>query len=683
MQKQWTACLVGLKNHRAARAQATYVLGIDPLWSEGYLLRAETAAHLGDTRRARADLDIARRLDPQKTATVQPRVEPLLVAKAPDTAAADFAQAVKSGAPWDQLVPLAVQTGRWFELHRARYDEVWQERLWLLAEARRIDPKNPDRAEMLARYLLNTIVVPRIWDGPRAEPLPLRRQNSKDQEREAHESVQLCDEALKLDPKHVPAMATKAALLFKMGNLSGAENLVKQGLAIEPDSVPLLELNADCLDAESVAVAAPSIGLRAGHTSVHYENRSDGRYRVETHYGPTAAETAEANGLISEATAIRQEGMAAVAHARSVKQQRIQSLVNQAQRAYNRKESKAAETTCRQALRLWPDNSQAQTLLAEIMGLEGRFDDQRIFSDFSRPIPNTSAAVELKKAWADIERTAFQSAEAALEQGFTVDPTDARLLACRNVIAEGRNNEPEAERWRQGALALEEARARAEGTSYQASAKAPLTLRDVGLILLLSQESAMAQWQSDPQRALQMEQGICALEQRLPKASLFQRLPSGMLPDPNTEPGHIPEAPSLATMFAWAHLRAGQALLALHRPAEARAELERVQVYAHEWPMTQEGRNTLDEVQGWACLEQIKLAMAENHLDDALVLLTHCGGGGGRKVEAAKAQLTEELYRRRQQQEQATSPWLNPKARERLSEWQKLKLRREGVLPGH
>ena len=43
-QKQWTICLAGLMNDRAACAQATCVLGIDALWVEGYLLRAEAAA---------------------------------------------------------------------------------------------------------------------------------------------------------------------------------------------------------------------------------------------------------------------------------------------------------------------------------------------------------------------------------------------------------------------------------------------------------------------------------------------------------------------------------------------------------------------------------------------------------------------------------------------------------------
>jgi tetratricopeptide (TPR) repeat protein len=681
VQKQWTTCLAGLKNQRAARAQATYVLGIDPLWADGYLLRAESAAEMGDSHRAQADLEAARHLDPGKAAARQARLRPLLNANPPPVSApAEFTKAAESGASWEQLVTSAVQLRRWFEPHRARYDELWQERLWLLAESRRNDPKNPDRAELEARYFLNSISVPRIWDGPRADPVPLRRQSPDDQEREAREIIRLCDEALKLDPRHVPAIATKADVLYKLGSLAAAESLVKEGLAIEPDNVPLLELDAQCRQDESVAVMAPTIGLRAGHTSVRYEHRPDGTYRVETHTGPTASESARANGLVDEATALRQEGMASVVRARSVKAQKIPPLLAQAQRALKKKDGKAAELACRRALRLWPDNPKAQELLAEALGQQGRTADQTIYASFSQPIPFTSAADELRQAWTDIERTAFKTAEGSLDRGAALDPTDARIPACRGVIAEARNNDAQAEHWREAALALEEARVRTEGTSLEGPAKEPLAVQDVGLFLLLSQKSATAQLASDPRRTLEMEQAIAALESRLPKESIYNRLPSGMLPDPNAEPGHLPEAPSVASLFAWAHLRAGQALLALHRPAEARNEFDRVFLYSNLWPIAHEGRETLGEVTGWAWVDQMKLAMAEKRWDDAGKLInvpTSPGGPDSQELAQARRQVSEEYFRKRQQQEQLPDPFNNPNLVNRLSEWEKAKLRRD------
>ena len=70
-----------------------------------------------------------------------------------------------------------------------------------------------------------------------------------------------------------------------------------------------------------------------------------------------------------------------------------------------------------------------------------------------------------------------------------------------------------------------------------------MALGDVGLILSFSWKSAAVQLASNPAWALQLEQGVCGMESRLPKEAFFELLPSGMLPDPNTQPGHLPEAP--------------------------------------------------------------------------------------------------------------------------------------------
>lgn len=247
--------LLGVGKAPGARQEYTRGLTSQPFWVEGYLGRAQAAAMLGDPRRANADLEVAARLGAASVAPVRQRVASLLSRTPPADSVARFDQAVGVGTAWNALVDAALDMHRWSNAHRLRYDEAYQDRIRVLNEAIRAEPKNADRHEMLARFIYNHHRVPRLWNGPRGEREQVRPQSQGEMRRELEQALQGADRALQLDGRHVTAIGTKAYVLYTLGNAGAAGALVDQGLSLEPREVRLLRLKAQ-LQLEAAAALA-------------------------------------------------------------------------------------------------------------------------------------------------------------------------------------------------------------------------------------------------------------------------------------------------------------------------------------------------------------------------------------------------------------------------------------------
>ena len=84
-----------------------------------------------------------------------------------------------------------------------------------------------------------------------------------------------------------------------------------------------------------------------------------------------------------------------------------------------------------------------------------------------------------------------------------------------------------------------------------------------------------------------------------------------------------------------------------------------MQAYANEWPMTQPGRGTLAEPEGWACVGLIKIAMTEGRWNDAGMLLSRCGHAGGPnspELNKARAEISEAYFRHGRQESAGPPP---------------------------
>jgi len=630
-------CLLGFGDALHAREEFTHVLCITPLWGEGYLGRANAAAMSGDFRRANADLDIASSFS-VKVDGARKNIRKLEATPATGDAVEKFSKRILSDASWEDSVGAALALHRGFNMRRLHYDESYQDRIWAMSDAIRANAKSADRHEVLARFIYNHYVVPTIWNGPRAVE-QLRPQSAGEREAELERALVSADAALKINPNHANALATKALILYTTGNVGAAEALADKALKIEPRNVRALELKTHILLDRAAQLTAQAAGLRAGHTDTRREERSDGIYTITTHYPPTPEQLAEAARCDAEAAVIRKEAEGLKSRADDVHRKVVPELLKK----------NAAE----KAAALDPDRDDVNRALADASRKHGDAREQKVFTLLAEPLQYTTAVEELKTAWEHILRTAWKSAGESLDSAAQMDPADARVPAYRSVIAAAQQDAAEASRYRTASLALEEARAQLMGTSFVSVNKTPLWLSESGLTILVRQrqgEALTAAGQND--RTLEAYVANLSIEKRVAKDNLWELMPTAMLPDPEGELNTIPEAPSLASLMAWSRLGSARALLALGRAAEAQEQFLAVRAYLTQWPATASDRQTMNVVDSWARLGIAEAAVAAKNYDEAFRLLMSGEGWPWnlpKELEAEKRAVTDKLMAARQQ----------------------------------
>lgn len=640
LRKDAAECLLGFGDALHAREEFTRVLCVEPLWGEGYLGRARAAAMTGDRRRAEADLKTAKELRARGISAAESAVRKA-GALPPRKADEAFRQKALSETSWEDLVNSALALHRQFNDRRFRYDEGYQDRVLAISDAIRVDRKNADRRELLARFLFDYRAVPVIWNGPRATE-QLRPQSAAEQDGEVRRALEAADEALKIDPRHVNALVTKAYALYALGRPNDAEALADKALKIEPYCARALGFKSYIVHRRADQLASRASALRSGRSETHTEHRSDGVYMVTTRYEPTAEELAEAAQCEAEAAQRRQEAAKLDEEAGRVRREMIPALL---------KKGKAQKAAVLDA-----DMSEVKRALAEWARKHGDAREKKMYALMAEPIPHTTAADELKTVWENIIRTAWPAAEASLDAAGKIDPADARVSAYRSVLAAARQDAAAATRQRTASLALEEARARLMGTSFVSAGKAPLRIDESGLTLVVRQrygDALAAEGRND--RALEAYQVNQGIETRADKDTLWALLPTAMLPDTSVGVNAVQEAPSLASLTAWARLGAGRALLALGRPADAQKEFLAVRAYLANWPMTAEHRETMNVVDSWARLGIAEAAIAAGDYETAAPLLVSGEGwpwGLPKDLEARKNALTEKFRAARNQVEE-------------------------------
>ena len=635
--------LLGLGDALHAREEFTHALCIQPLWVEGYMGRAQAAAMIGDFRRASADLETVATLG-TKPRVAGEKVKQLDAARKPGDAPAQFARAVEADAPFENLVAAALDAHRWFNDRRHRYDEDYQDRIWILSNAIRTDPKNPAWPEMLGRFLHDNHVVGTLWNGPR-ERTQLRPQSAEEKQAELQRALDAEDAALKIDPKCANALATKGWVLVTTGNPPAAERCADQALAIEGQNAPALKLKWKMLVYRAGQLQASAHALRQPRVEHTREERADGTYEVTRTYPPTAEALAEADRRDAEAAVIMKE----VARLQGVEQQVEDNVVRGI--LYDAHVAMAGGKLDRARIFLdhaWALNpGDVMPGMIELAKRSGDAARERLYTLLTSPLQHTTASDELKTAWDDITRTALKDAGDALDRAAKIDPVDARVSAYRSVIAAARGDKNAAARQRHAALALEEARARLMGSSYLHDGGAPVVFAEPGLSLLLRlQEADALAVEGHPDRALEMYRLNLALEPRMGREALTGMMPGAMLPDPAQEAATVPMPPTFASLMATSRLGAGRALLAFGKPADAQKEYLAVRAYLANWPATAPGGETLHTADGWARLGLAEAAFAARDFNAAHVLLDTGEGwpwGLPKELDQRRKELSEKV----------------------------------------
>jgi len=625
----WAEALLGAGDAIDAREEFTRTLCVRPLWEEGYAGQARAHALLNGTSGVVA------------------------AAVVPEDSVARFQAAANGGEDFPQLRADALKVLRWTNARRARYDESYQTRIRVLSVAMRDHANNSEYPEMLARFLYNFHDVPVLWNGPRGEPRQVRPQDAVERDNELKRGIELCDAALNLDARNANAMATEGFILYALKAV-GVESLADRGLAIDGDNVRLLQLKIMVLGNRAGDLEAQASGLRAGHTDKHTENRSDGVYEVTTHYAPTAAELAQAAQLEAEAANLRRQVGELENHRKQVIELEIPGLLKEGTGAGAAGKLPEARRALLAAYSHAPDLQETLVQLAEICKREGDGKQQEIYSLLSQALEETTAAPELKASWEAYAHTMWKTADDDAARAAAIDPADARAAAYRSVIATHRDH-PDlvlAQRWRNAALALEEARAKLSGTTLLAETPKVelIDLQKAGLTLGLHLEGGNAALAAgDLSAAIAKFGANVALEKRFNKALLVQLVPSAILPDGPLDGDTVPPAPSLASLLGESRLGLAMAYLVSRRPAEAQAQYAAVRAYLANWPATAEGRETLNGVDSWARLGQAEAAYASHDNQATLDILESDGWPSGLPdaLEKRRKQLADTVHAER------------------------------------
>ena len=549
---------LALGDYSGSRTDYTHVLSDQPTWATAYLGRAQAAAHLADGDRAQADLAVARKLGAKDVDAIRQEVDRALAGiqtRNPAEARAQFEMAAREGPGGPKLAELALGVCQAVNAHRLRYDEIYQDRLRVLDEALRADPKNPDRLADLADFLFQESnapfeqVEPRNWPfyyryvpqavakfGRTGEILPAPPVQRT--AREVAQASKLLDEALAANPEHARALGLKGAILNSQGEFGQARTVLDKALAIKPDDSTLLRNRSVALQGTARADQLAAEALRNPNISTNHN--ADGSSVTTTVY-PSAADLARAAALEREAKECHQKAVEDMAKTMKLTAGTAMGAYYQGLTDYAYHNVKQAQTDFQQAVKLDPKFRDAWEQLAKVdleLNLPEEWAAARAGAMSSI---QTTAAPWLVVARDKILHTQFKTAREVLASARQLDPADARADVYQ-AVSDAANDKPAVAlvQYRM-AIALEEARALLHGRHLAQAGPLPIEPRDIGLALVLRNRAAailLQQGQAD--EAFRLFQANLAFLSPLPPEKLATAVPQAVLPNSTMDPNTIP-----------------------------------------------------------------------------------------------------------------------------------------------
>lgn len=587
----------------SARKEFTIALIQKTDFPDAYVGRATAAARLGDEKRMEADLAVYQNGGWLSTRSTRSAVESELdnnkVNGLPGTFFKELQDAARSGQPMEQLVAIALKLHRVMGEQRLRYDEIFQDRVRVLENAVRDNLNNPDQLVDLATYLVEEADNRGEKVEPRRELQTYRFQVSR--EKELQRAIQLSDQALALNGKHVAAMMQKALALTVLKQYNEADKLADQALNLAGNNPDALRLYARfrAMRANQMSGEAASLRQERCSSSSHDENRSDGVYRVTTTtcYPPSQADLNRAAQLDAMAAELRRRARAAMQNAAKVTKGTVDGLLILADLALWDGKAAEAQGYFEQAVKLDPKSLEAQDRLVQHYaqtGQQEKAEEQRLIA---ANLIQATAAPLLRLAWMSAEKTAWQTARNYLTRAAQLDPEDARIPAYLGVVNEGDEKLDEAASNYQMALALEEARLHLDELKPETGALLGRDAMEFGSAIQARFHLArMAEQNTRQTEALAHYQAVLGYEKRMSRGFESRQMFTAMWPDQKPEKGALVMAPKNAvTLMADAHLRTGKLLAAMGKHDES---VEHLRAAAMLGPMRMAGMPLIGNARG-------------------------------------------------------------------------------------
>lgn len=572
----------------SARKEFTIALTQKTDFGDAFLGRGTAAARMGDEKRMTADLEAYKKIGGwlstrSSRSTVEGELSTYKVKGSADKYLSELQEAAKSGKPMEQLVEIAAKLHRVKGEERLRYDELYQDRLRVLEDAVRDKPKNPDPYTELAKYIIEEADNRGEAVEPRRALQPYRFQLSREQE--LHKAIQVADQALSLNDKHVGARMQKAWALTALKRYNEADKLADYVLEMAGDNADALRLYGKFRAMRANQLSNEAWGLRQDRcsSSSHDETRSDGLYRVTTTtcYPPSQADLNRAAQLEALAAELRRKARAALEKAATVTKGTVDEFLIRADLSLWDGKTGEAQQYLEKAVALDPKSLEAQDRLVQHYAQTGqreKAEEQRLIA---ANLVQTTVGPLLRMAWKSTDKTAWQAARGYLARASHLDPEDARIPAYLGVVQGGDEKGDEAAASYRVAVALEEARLQLDEQKPETTSTLGRDALEFGLAIQARFHLArLAEHGGKQTEALAQYQAVLGYEKRMSRGFESREMFTAMWPDQQPEKGAVVTAPkNAATLAADAHLRTGKLLSAMGKHDESIEHLRTAAMY--------------------------------------------------------------------------------------------------------
>ncbi|MDR4506984.1 MAG: hypothetical protein MRJ65_01890 [Candidatus Brocadiaceae bacterium] len=558
-----------------ARRDYTIALTMNTSHAAAYAGRAEAAAMMGDSRRARADLDQVKRLGGAEPAGSRKRIKKYLTGnvekKDPVSLLNELDKAAIGGATIDELVPLAQRLHRAAAQRDRRYSELYQDQLRVLEESVNVNRKNIDGWVALAQYLVDEANIRGEQVEPRRGLVPFRWQHS--QQSELNRALYAVDQALQLDGKHVRGLVVKAYVFDGLGQQDQAEQLLMSAIRIAGSGdAQAVRLLAEYRSRQVGQLLASAMALRTPtySTSTRTEHRYDGVWEITTTYrrDPTAADLRNADGMERKAAALMQEAKLTMEAAIRATKGTLEGLLLESsfQNWFGTRDKALA--LLQQAVRDYPELVKAHDALIAYLRYLGRYDEAIEQEAVAWQLFQTTSAPLLRRVWNNVGGLGWASLTEDLQRARRLDPADARGTAYLSAAKANMGQKKEAMAFCHVAAALEQARLLLDEQGVAQSWP-----RGAGDLALLMQAhhllAVMANTAGKADAALAHFEASSKLAGRYPVDGIAALMFGAMLPDPNAPTVPAPAPVNGATLAAEGYVGAARALQKRGRTDEA------------------------------------------------------------------------------------------------------------------
>lgn len=543
--------LSGLGLHEQARQQMSIVLSWKPSFVEGYVTRAVSAAEMGATRQAKHDLDIARQLDPQDRlkaiGSSRQRIETALAAVPKEPAAqlhTDLLKAAHAGKPMDQLVEKAVKLLKATNAERRLGDETYSEAKRQLMWAVGAHPKDADRVAAVGRVLVDEIDVRGDSVEPTRYMTYYRQQGKALKEAELEQARQVFNQALALNPNHVPSLAGLARMEIRVDMWANAEKYLRRAIATGTTDREVLKLMSDVMRAAAAQRLAAAMSLlmtrrweeKYGNIVYEYVQRPSPEDLAKAHNYDAQASNLYgiAGGYIKKALATLSNDAASHDFVGSM--------------AFAAKDWAVAAKSWEMAVKLDPSTRHYHYSLSNAYSRLNKVDAYMEQATTGRNLEHTTAATQLDWAWDLIALGKLTEGAGYLTKAVTVDPGDPRTIAYMAVIAEAEGKRDDAQALYRAAFALEEAHAIQRGGSW-IRGTGPWFVWETGRPVELRSRIAESLSAKHPEQALDLYLANVKIEPRFGEAALKEHVHNAMFPLPNLAANRRQMAPTFGELM--------------------------------------------------------------------------------------------------------------------------------------